>query len=374
MYLSVGIPDSDWLPRTELERAMRRVMSRKDDASLRYGFGKGYFPVRKYLAGQYNREKGVEATEEWFLLTNGSTVAIDLIVRALIDPGDVIVTETPTYMGSLSNFLGVGAEICPVSMDRSGLQVTELAQKIKVLKDKGKRVKLVYIISAFQNPTGLSMSLRRKKDLLRLAAEEGFLILDDDAYGGLYYDAPPSTCLAALSGGAGVLTVGTFSKTVATGLRIGWVYAHPDVLNIFSRVKFDMGQNQMALHMMGRFLEEGHLEPHVERMRTLYKKKMTLTADLLKAQLADLVSFDRPDGGFYLWLKLKKGLTTKAVWRTACQEGISVNPGYNSFPDRPYEQGEYLRLAYSWTPMDQLEEGVLRLVAACRRVTRGDSA
>jgi DNA-binding transcriptional MocR family regulator len=112
----------------------------------------------------------------------------------------------------------------------------------------------------------------------------------------------------------------------------------------------------------------------VGKMRILYKKKMTFTADLLKAQMADLVSFDRPDGGFYLWLKLKKGLTSKAVWRTAIQEGVSVNPGYNSFPDVAHDKGEYLRLAYSWTPMDQLEEGVLRLAAACRRVAAGDSA
>lgn len=374
LYLSVGIPDSEWLPRKELDQAMHKVMSRKDDACWRYGFGKGYFPVRKYLTDLYIREKGLEATEEWFLLTNGSTVAIDLIVRALINPGDVIATETPTYMGSLSNFWGVGAEICPISMDRSGLQVTELAQKIKALKNKGKRIKIVYVISAFQNPSGLSMGLRRKKELLHLAAEEGFLILDDEAYGDLYYDASPSTSLAALSGGVGVLTVGTFSKTVATGLRIGWVCAHPDVLNLFSRVKFDMGQNQMSLHMMGRFLEEGHLEPHVETMRTLYKKKMTLAVDLLESHLSDLVTFTPPKGGFYLWVKLKKGLTAKAVWRTATQEGVSVNPGYTFIPVPEQEQGEYLRIAYSWTPMDQLKEAVHRLARACRRVADGDSA
>lgn len=374
MYLSVGIPDSERLPRKELDRAMHKVMSRKDDACWRYGFGKGYFPVRKYLSDQYTREKGVATTEEWFLLTNGSTVAIDLIVRALINPGEVIATETPTYMGSLSNFWGAGAEICPISMDRSGLRVTELAQKIKALKDKGKRVKLVYVISAFQNPSGQSMSLRRKKELLQLAAEEGFLILDDQAYGDLYYDASPSTSLASLSGGVGVLTVGTFSKTVATGLRIGWVCGHPDALNLFTRVKFDMGQNQMSLHMMGRFLEEGHLEPHVEAMRALYKKKRNRTVDLLKSHLSDLVSFTPPRGGFYLWVKLKKGLTSKAVWRTAIQEGVSVNPGYNFIPVPEQGKEEYLRIAYSWTPMDQLKEAVQRLARACRRVAEGDSA
>ncbi|MEW6188244.1 MAG: PLP-dependent aminotransferase family protein [Thermodesulfobacteriota bacterium] len=374
IYLSIGIPDSDWLPRGEWNKAMQKVMNRTDDSSLRYGFGKGYYPIRKYLAEKYTREKGVEVDEEWFLLTNGSTVAIDLIVRSIIEPGDVIVTETPTYMGSLSNFLGVGAEICPIPMDESGLEVQELERKIRQLKDKGRRVKLVYIIPAFHNPSGITMSAERKKDLLQLANQEKFLIMDDDAYGDLYYDAPPSVSLMGLSGGGGVITTGTFSKTLATGLRIGWVAAHPDLINIFLRMKFDMGQNQMALQALGRFLEGGHLEPHVEIMRELYHKKMTLVADLMERHLSDFVEFERPGGGFYLWLKLKNGLTSHALWRTATQEGVSVNPGYASIPNNNRETGEYIRIAYSWTPIQQLEEAVLRLASACQRVAHGDSA
>lgn len=374
IYLSVGIPDSENLPREELNQAMQKVMGRKDDTSLRYGFGRGYFPVRKYLADKYSREKGLDVTEDWFQLTNGSTAAIDHVVRSLIDPGDVIATETPTYMGSLSNFLGVGAEICPISVDESGLNVLELERQIKSLKDKGRRIKLVYTISAFQNPTGVAMGIERKQALLELAANEKFLILDDDAYGDLYYDSPPSAAMSGLSGGFGVVTVGTFSKIVATGLRIGWIHAHPDALDIFARMKFDMGQNQMALHMMGRFLEKGYLEPHKEKVRTLYKKKMEFVSDLLETHLSDYVSFNRPTGGFYLWVKLKNGLTANAVWRTAIQEGVAVNPGPSFIPDYNEQKGEYLRIAYSWTPMGQLEEAIHRLTSACQHVAERDAA
>ena len=374
LYLSIGIPDSDELPRTELNEAMREIMNRKDDTSLRYGFGKGYYPIRKYLADTYARERGVEVTEDWFQLTNGSTAAIDCVVRSLINPGDVIATETPTYMGSLANFYAVGAEVCPVSMDDSGLNVGELAEKIKNLKEKGKHVKIVYTISAFQNPTGVTMSLDRRQELLNLAAEEKFLILDDDAYGDLYYDAPPSTPLSGLSGGHGVVTVGTFSKIVATGLRIGWIHAHPDAVGLFARMKFDMGQNQMALQMMGRFLEKGCLEPHLKKMHQLYKQKMILTADLMDKHLSEFVSFSRPAGGFYLWVKLKNGLSSHAVWRTATQEGVAVNPGPSFIPDYNQEKGEYLRIAFCWTPADQLEEAVHRLALACQRVAMGDAA
>ena len=374
MYLSVGIPDSESLPRKELNQAMLEVLNREEDTSLRYGFGPGYFPIRKYLADTYSREKGMAVTPDWFQLTNGSTAAIDLIVRSFIEPGDVIITETPTYMGSLSNFLGVGAEICPIAMDESGLIMSDLAEKIASLKAEGKRVKMVYTISAFQNPTGVTLSLDRKKALLELAAKEEFLILDDDAYGALYYDDPPSMAMSGLSGGYGVFTVGTFSKTVATGLRIGWIHAHPDAITIFSRMKFDMGQNQMALHMMGRFLESGHFEPHMKKMRALYKKKMEMVTDAMDKYLSAFMTFDRPKGGFYIWVKLNEGLTANSVWRTATHEGIAVNPGPSFMPDYIPGKGEFLRIAFCWTPMEQLEEAVHRLATACQRVAKGDAA
>ncbi|MBU4318597.1 MAG: PLP-dependent aminotransferase family protein [Proteobacteria bacterium] len=374
LYLSVGIPDSDELPRAELNEAMKDVMHRNDDTSLRYGFGPGYYPVRKYLAETYSRERGFAVTPDWFMLFNGSSGAIDQIARCLVDPGEVILCETPTYMGSLANFYGVGAEVCPVTMDQDGLSISDLKQKVQALKGQGKTIKLLYTISTFHNPTGTALNTQRKMALLDLAEREKFVILDDDAYGDLYYEARPSDTLSSLSGGHGVLTVGTFSKVLATGIRIGWIHAHPDAINLFTRMKFDMGQNQMALHMMGRFLEKGHLESHVEKMRVLYKKKMILAADFLSENLSDHIEFNRPSGGFYLWVKLKPGLSARSVWRTATQEGVAVNQGYTFIPDYRQGDGEYIRIAFSWTPMYQLEEALDRLKTAILRVVNGKAA
>jgi 2-aminoadipate transaminase len=374
LSLGIGIPDSGSLPREKLNEAMRYVMDQEDDISLRYGFGPGYLPLREYLAEKYTSQKGLEVTADWFFLTNGSAGAIDQIVRSLINPGDVIITEAPTYMGTLANFTAVGAEICPVTMDESGLIISELKAKIRALKEKGKQIKLLYTISSFQNPTSVTMTTERKLELLDIALQEKFLILDDDAYGDLYFDAPPSEAMSTLSGGYGVLTVGSFSKVLATGLRLGWAHAHPETMKLFSHMRFNMGLNQMAVHMVARFLKQGHLPPHMEKVRALYKKKMTLTADLLDEHLSDFVSFTRPAGGFYLWVKLKKGLTTRQVWRTATQEGVAVNPGYTSIPAGSEVEGEFFRIAYSWTPMEQLEEAVRRLAIACQRVADGDPA
>ena len=374
MYLSVGIPDSENLPRAQLNAAMQAVLENPQDTSLRYGFGPGYFPVRKFLAEKYAQDKKLAVTPDWFQLTNGSSAAIDLVVRAFIEPGDVIATETPSYMGSLANFTGVGADICSIPVDNCGLDVAGLEKQIQDLKSRGKRLKMVYTISTFQNPSGVTLSYERKKALLELAAREAFLILDDDAYGDLYYDTPPSDSLLQMSGGYGVITVGTFSKTVATGLRIGWICAHPDMLAFFARMKFDMGQNQMALHMMGHFLASGHLDTHLKKMRALYKMKMTQTVDAMNRFMTDFVTFQIPAGGFYLWVKLNPGLTANAVWRTATHEGIAVNPGPSFMPDYRPGKGEYLRIAFCWTPATQLEEAVCRLATACRRVVDNDAA
>jgi 2-aminoadipate transaminase len=373
LYLSVGIPDSATLPRAALNAAMQKVLAENGDASLRYGFGQGYYPLRSALATGYNRLHPCDITDEWYQLTNGSSGAIDQIVRSLIDPGDVIITETPVYMGTLRNFRGVGARVEAVPVDHEGMRIDALETKLASLAAEGARVKIVYTISSFQNPTGATLSLPRREALLELAARYGFLILDDEAYADLYYDAAPLPSLLALSNGYGVVSVGTFSKTVATGLRVGWISARPEFLSAFSRMRFDMGQNQMALRMMANFMLSGALTGHLPTIRSLYKDKMSTLADALEHEAGNHLSFARPNGGFYLWATLRDGLSARAVWRTAAQEGVAVNPGHGFLPGDPTGQ-EFLRIAFAWTPPEQLAEAAHRIGIACARVRRGDVA
>lgn len=372
LYLSVGIPDSDALPRAEINAAMARVMASEGDASLRYGFGQGYYPLRAWLAAHYGRTRQIPVTEEWFQLTNGSSGAIDLVARSLIDPGDVIVTECPVYMGTLHNFRGVAADIVPVPMDADGLRADLVDNTIASLKRSGRRVKLIYTISSFQNPTGRTLTLERRKALLAVAARHDVLILDDDAYGELYYDHPPPSPMGTLAAGYGVVTVGTFSKTVATGLRVGWIHAQPELIKLFGRMRFAMGQNQMVLRMLGQLVAEGRYEPHVDAMRKLYKEKMEVLAAALTAHAGDFLEFERPLGGFYLWPSTARGVKSEALWRTCMQEGVQVNLGSGFYPDR-HDEGEHLRIAYAWTPMEHLEEAARRIGTACRRVCAGDA-
>ena len=200
---------------------------------------------------------------DWFQLTNGSSGAIDLVCRTLINPGDVIIAESPTYMGTLRNFRGMQADIRAVPVDKDGIDIEVLAQLIDTLEEAGKYIKLIYTISTFQNPTGATLSLARRKALLRLAAGHGILILDDDAYGELHFARSPPQSLLSLSGGHGVITVGTFSKTLATGLRIGWIVGQPSIVALFNNMRFAMGLNQLMVRVIARYMDEGVFDEHV---------------------------------------------------------------------------------------------------------------
>lgn len=368
--MAIGIPDSNSLPKQALLEATKKIIDKPGEAAFVYGFGMGYMRLRVQLAERYSRLKGLEVNEDWFQLTNGSAGAIDLICRTLVNPGDVIITESPTYMGTLRNFRGVMADIHPIPMDKNGLLIDALEQLIIKLQNQGKTIKFIYTISTFQNPTGANLSLQRRIALLKLAARHDILILDDDAYGELYFGDQPPAALSALSGGYGVITVGTLSKVLATGLRVGWIHAEPAIVQLMGKMRFAMGLNQLVVRMISIYMQNGALDQHAESVRNLYREKMQRLCNGLEKHAKDYVSFDPPEGGFYLWLKLKGQLTAKQVWRTATEEGVSLTQGTSFFPARDPE-GEHLRIAYPWTPIEELEEGARRLGLACERVDMG---
>jgi len=374
IHMAIGIPDSRTLPREDFLTSAREVISKPGEAAFIYGFGMGYTKLRAQLAQRYNRGRGAQVNEDWFQLSNGSSGAIDLICRTLINPGDVIITESPTYMGTLRNFRGVLAQIESVPMDDKGLLMDELESLIEKITAEGKTIKFIYTISTFQNPTGTTLSEQRRVQLLGLAAKHGILILDDDAYGELYYDQTPPKPLSTLSDGYGVITVGTLSKTLATGLRLGWIHARPEIIQLMGKMRFAMGLNQMVVRLISDYMTDGTLDEHTNQVRALYHQKMEILTDALETHAGDFLSYDEPRGGFYLWVKLHHGLTADAVWRTATEEGVSTTPGTSFFPARFDHSGEHIRIAFPWTPIEDLEEGAKRFSDACKRVAKGDAA
>ncbi len=371
--LGGGIPDPDSLPRQELTEAMARAVNVMDDTPLRYGGAFGFEPLREFLAERYTRDRGVPVTADHFLLTNGSAGAIDQVASALISSGDVVISEAPTFSGSIRTFRGHLAEIHTVPMDDDGMVVDELEPLIERLQRMGKTVKIIYTISSFHNPMGVTMAAERREKLLRIAAEHGIFIVDDDAYGDLWFQetARPQS-LSAMSECNGVITVGTFSKVVATGLRVGWIHTTPDILDRVVRVRFEMGNSPLLHAMLYEFAKDGGLDRHINHVRKIYERKANVLANALREYCEPYLNFRKPNGGFFLWVDLAEGLAGGAVSRAAMEEGLIAPAGLSFFPDRK-DTGDHIRLAYSWVQEEELREAARRLARACEKVANGSA-
>lgn len=369
--LGGGIPDPASLPREELIAAMSRAVDVIDDTPLRYGGAYGFEPLRQFLAERYTRDRGFPVTADHFLLTNGSAGAIDQVAAALISAGDVVISEAPTFSGSIRTFRGHMAEIHTVPMDDDGMVVDELEPLIDRLTALGKNVKVIYTISSFHNPMGVTLSAERREKLLRIAAERGIFIVDDDAYGDLWFQEPARpTSLSAMSECNGVITVGTFSKIVATGLRVGWIHTTPDILDRVVRVRFEMGNSPLLHAMLYEFAKDGGLDRHINHVRKIYERKAMTLTNALREYCEPYLTFRKPSGGFFLWVDLAEGLPGGAVSRAAMEEGLIAPAGLSFFPDRK-DTGDHIRLAYSWVQEDELVEAARRLARACERVANG---
>lgn len=369
--LGGGIPDPEMLPRAELLDAMRRAFAVEDDGPLRYGGPFGFDPLREQLAARYERDYGLPVGPESFMLTNGSAGAIDLVCKTLISPGDVVLAEAPTFSGTLRTFRGNQAAVRSVETDADGLLTDDLERVIREVEAEGRRVKLIYTIANFHNPTGVALPDDRRRELLRVAARHGAFILDDDAYGELFFGERAPQALSAMSELRGVITVGSFSKTVATGLRIGWIHAEADLIELCSRMRFDMGNSPVLHHMLAEYLADGRLDRHLERTRPFYAKKLDILAAALTEFAEPYLTFQRPKGGFFLWVKLQAGLTAEAVHAAGVQEGVIVPMGHAFFPDQVDSTGEHVRLAFSWTATEDLREAAARLARACASAADG---
>ena len=261
--LGVGMPDAATIPSDDLRSALERALAVPPDGPLRYHFGPGYEPLRELLADRFVRETGMDIDLDWIRLANGSSGAIDLICRCLIEAGDVILAEQPSYMGTLHNFRAVQADVRAVPIDVEGIVIAELERALYEVEAEGKKVKLIYTISSFHNPTAVTLSEQRRREVLALAAAHDALILDDTAYRELWFRDPPPSSLAALADGHGVIMTGTFSKILATGLRVGWILAPPEWIELFGRMRFDMGQSVLIQRMLVEYMAEGRLDGHV---------------------------------------------------------------------------------------------------------------
>lgn len=367
--LNAGVPDRETLPWRELLDATRAVLEEDAAGALTYGGQAGYEPLRAWVAERQAAETGLHVTPAHVSITAGSAQGIDNVAAAFIADGDIVITGAPTYPGAIRTFRARGAQVIDVPQDEDGLIMPALARVLDTRRMTGRQAKLIYVTANYDNPSGSTLTLERRQRLVELAREYGVLILEDDAYTGIDLEGPPPTSLFAVAGGRGIVRCGTFSKTVATGLRVGFIVAQPEVTARLVLARFDNGGPPILHRLVDRYLRSGHYEPHVQMLQSLYRERRDVTADALRDLCEPYVTFRTPRGGFFHWLQLAPGLDARAVVRAAAERGVAVTPGTGYYANGGGE--DRIRLVYSALPPAALRRAIEAFADAVAAVASG---
>jgi len=362
-----GIPDVPSLPNNLILDATERALKNNRTESLQYGGTLGPIALRTALAERSVQTEQFEVRSEHVIITGGAAQGIGLVCDTLLNPGDVVLVETPTFPGTIRTLKSYGVELIPIEMDSEGVKLAAIEDALTALEKKGKKPKFLYCIPTHQNPTGKTLSLERRKQLLTLCSEHQLLILEDDPYGEIWFEEPPPSLFSLSEGGT--IRVLTFSKIVATGLRLGWTLAPPDLISRMAALRYDMGSSVFLGNIAAELIRSNQLENHIKNLRGIYSRKLTKLEEALELYCGEHVRWERPAGGFFLWLELLKGLTAEAVVTAANEEAVIVGNG-NNFNVTPSDSNatEHIRIAFSYVPIEEIEEGIHRLGDAMKRI------
>lgn len=366
-----GLPDIPSLPGEALLRATRTVIDREQKEALEYGGTFGPMPLRDAIAERSSRIEGIPLTRDNVIIASGSAHAIGMVCETLLDPGDIVMVESPNFPGSMRTIRSFGAQQVAIPMDEQGMRCDVLAEELQKLEDQGKRAKFIYCIPTHQNPAGCTLQLDRREKLLQLARRYNTFILEDDAYGELWFEKEPPPSLFSLSGGDHGIKVSSFSKIIATGLRMGWIMGPPALVSRIAALRYDMGSSPYLGRIIAEMIRNGDLDRHIENLRHIYLRKLERVEDALRRYCAEYATYTRPLGGFFLWLLLRPGLNSRDVQVAANERGVIVGQGPQFFADA--NATNHIRLAFSYVAMEEIEEGIHRLGDAMAEVAKRSS-
>jgi len=367
IMLTGGIPDPASLPIDDLIASNERVLRREGVFAMQYGGPQGYPGLREWLAKDINRREGLDLRAENFVLTCGSSGGLENLAEALLDPCDVAIIERPCYPGSTRVIMSCLAEIEGVSLDADGLDCDALEQTVERIVASGKRPKLLYTISNFQNPAASTLTFERRQRVIDICRRHNILIAQDDAYGAISFGREPLPSLFTLAGGDGAVLLGTFSKTLATGLRIGWIMASQNIIDAVTRMRFDMGVSPWGSRVIAEFCESGLYDEHVPRMVEIYRRKRDLMLSSLEERCTRFARWNVPAGGFFVWLELSEGIDPVALDQATLEEGVGYVGGKAFFDNG--DGANYVRLCYSNVAESEIPEAIMRFGRALERAT-----
>jgi 2-aminoadipate transaminase len=369
-----GLPASEVFPAARFQEACQRVLQSQSHLALQYGATEGYEPLREMIARHINRY-GIQARAENVLITSGSQQALDLIGKLLINPGDKVLVEAPTYLGALQAFNVYGAEYVPVPSDADGLRTELLEAPLRA------GPKFMYVLPNFQNPGGTTLAEGRRHELVLLADRFGIPIIEDDPYGQLRYEGEHLTPLVVLDRAnlrrdhgysiGNVIYLSTFSKTLAPGLRLGWIVAPPEVISKLTQLKqgADLHTSTFVQIVAYEVARDGFLDEHVKLIRRVYRERRDAMLEALQAEFPSDVTWTHPQGGLFLWVTLPEGMDAQQLFAAAIQENVAFVPGDSFYaPNGASDEGRrHMRLNFSAADPEKIREGVRRLGVAIKR-------
>ena len=363
---SGGLPDIPSLPGELLVRATRWVVENDEKEALEYNGTFGPRPLREAIAERSSAIEGIPVSVDQVMVVSGSAHGIGVMCETLLDPGDAVLVESPNFPGSMRTIRSFGAVQIPVPMDELGMRVDLLEEEMKKLADQGKRAKFLYCIPTHQNPAGCTLPLDRRERIVELAREYNTFVLEDDAYGELWFERTPPPSLFALSGGDHAVKISSFSKILATGLRLGWTMGPVSLTARMAALRYDMGSSSFLGRVVARAMRSGELDDHIRELRRIYLKKLERVEDGIRRYCADYCTYTRPDGGFFLWLMLRPGMHSRDVQMAANARNVIIGQGPQFSADGVATN--HLRLAFSYVAMEDIEEGMHRLGEAMAEV------
>jgi 2-aminoadipate transaminase len=368
-----GLPAPEVFPLPEIEYALTRVLGEHWAEALQYGATEGYLPLRQMLVRHMDRY-GIQVTTDNVLITSGAQQALDLIGKLLLNPGDIVVSEAPTYLGALQAFSAYQPEFLSVPVDEEGLRLDRLEELLSL------GPKFLYVLPNFQNPTGVTLSLARRRKLVELSAHYHTPIVEDDPYGQLRYegehlpslvrlDAELHGCASGEAFRGAVLYLGTFSKTLAPGLRLGWVVAPAEVIGKLVQLKqgADLHTSTFTQMLAYEVARGGFLDEHVRLIRSVYGERRDAMLRAMETHFPSTVQWTRPQGGLFLWVTLPPGLDSTALLKEALEQKVAFVPGTPFYPSGG--GARTLRLNFSYCTPERIEEGIARLGAVLRRLS-----
>lgn len=348
-----GLPSPATFPVDRLRKACNDILATHPSPALQYGPTEGYLPLREWVAERYSKN-GVRIDVNQVLITTGSQQGLDLLGKVLIDAGSRVLVETPTYLGALQAFSMAEPEFVSVPSDDGGPIPAQLT------RDLTQGARFMYCLPNFQNPTGRRLPLDRRNELTRIAADTGLLLLEDDPYGSLSYSGEQLPSLLSMNP-QGVVHMGSFSKVLAPGLRVGYIIA-PETLHrklVQAKQAADLHTPSFTQRIVHETIKDGFLDEHIPQIRTLYARQCRVMLDALQNHFPASVTWNQPEGGMFIWVKLPEGIDSTALLEKAIAQNVAFVPGAPFFANEP--QTNTLRLSFVTVPKEKIEEGITRL-------------